>query len=144
MMRALESEGVNKDFVKVHEGKKSNYHYVLWYEEERTILVKHHEYPYYLPSIGKPKWIYLSSLGENSLPFHNEIAKYVKDNPEINLAFQPGTFQIRLGYEKLKNIYAVTKIFLLKPSRSAKILKIDESDVKNYLKVCANLDLRSL
>ncbi len=24
--------------------KKSNYHYVLWYKEERTILIKHEEY----------------------------------------------------------------------------------------------------
>ena len=87
-----------------------------------------------MPSIGKPKWIYLSSLGENSLPFHNEIAKYVKDNPEINLAFQPGTFQIRLGYEKLKNIYAVTKIFFSNLQEAQKILKIDESDVKKLLK----------
>jgi sugar/nucleoside kinase (ribokinase family) len=134
MLKALESEDLNKDFVKVHKGKKSNYHFVLWYEEERTILVKHYEYEYILPDIGKPKWIYLSSLGENSLPFHNEIAKYVKNNPEINLAFQPGTFQMRLGYEKLKDIYEVSELFFSNLQEAQKILKTDESDVKKLLK----------
>ena len=135
MIEALEKEGVNKDFVKVHTGKDSNYHYVLWYEEERTILVKHHEYDYELPDIGKPKWLYLSSLGENSLSFHSEIAKYVKDNPEINLAFQPGTFQMRLGYEKLKDIYAVSAIFFSNLQEAQRILKTKESDIKKLLEI---------
>lgn len=133
MIKALEKEGVNKDFVKVHYGKKSNYHYVLWYEEERTILVKHHEYDYELPNIGKPKWVYLSSLGENSIPFHHTIAKYIKDDPEINLVFQPGTFQMRLGYEKLKDIYAVSEIFFSNLQEAQRILKTDESDIKKLL-----------
>lgn len=133
MIEALESEGVNKDFVKVHDGKESNYHYVLWYEEERTILVKHHEYEYALPDIGKPKWLYLSSLGENSLPFHSEIAKFVKDNPDVNLAFQPGTFQMRLGYEKLKDIYEVSAIFFSNLQEAQRILKTKESDIKKLL-----------
>src|SRR3989344_4530718 len=72
-MEQLLKEGVDTSFVKVHAGMESNYHYVLWYEEERTILVKHNEYPYALPDINNPKWVYLSSLGENSLPFHKEI-----------------------------------------------------------------------
>ena len=133
MIKALEKEGVHKDFVKIHKGKESNYHYVLWYEEERTILVKHHEYEYNLPDIGKPKWIYLSSLGENSLPFHSEIAKYVKDNPEINLSFQPGTFQMRLGYEKLKDIYEVSGLFFSNLQEAQRILKTDENDIKKLL-----------
>jgi len=133
MLEALDKEGVDRDFIKVHEGKKSNYHYVLWYEEERTILVRHHEYDYNLPDIGKPKWIYLSSLGENSLAFHGEIAKYIKDNPEISLAFQPGTFQMRLGYEKLKDIYEVSALFFSNLQEAQRILGTDESDVKKLL-----------
>ncbi|MDP6388084.1 MAG: carbohydrate kinase family protein [Candidatus Pacebacteria bacterium] len=133
VIKALEREGINTNFVKVHVGKESNYHYVLWYEEERTILVKHHEYPYELPDIGKPKWIYLSSLGENSLPFHSKIAKYVKDDPEVNLAFQPGTFQMQLGYEKLKDIYEVSDLFFSNLQEAQRILKTQESDIKKLL-----------
>jgi len=134
MIEALEKEGVNKDFIKIHGGKKSNYHYVLWYEEERTILVKHHEYDYSLPDIGKPKWIYFSSVGENSLQYHHEIASFVKDNPEVSLAFQPGTFQIRLGYEKLKDLYEVCGLFFCNLQEAQRTLKTDEKDIKKLLK----------
>lgn len=134
IMKALEKEGVSKDFVKIHNGKKSNYHFVLWYEEERTILVKHQEYEYNLSNIGKPKWIYLSSVGENSLPYHYAIAKHIKENPQISLAFQPGTFQIRLGYEKLKNLYEVCEIFFCNKQEAQKILKTEEKDIKELLK----------
>jgi sugar/nucleoside kinase (ribokinase family) len=133
MIEALEKEGVNKDFVKIHTGKNSNYHYVLWYEEERTILVKHYEYDYNLPDIGKPKWLYFSSVGENSMDYHHDIARYVKDNPEVSLAFQPGTFQIRLGHEKLKDMYEVCGLFFCNKQEAQRILKTKEEDTKKLL-----------
>ena len=38
---ALKKEKVAAEFIKTHKGQKTNYHYVLWYEDERTILIKH-------------------------------------------------------------------------------------------------------
>jgi fructokinase len=139
MIEALEKEGVNKDFIKIHEGKGSNYHYVLWYEAERTILVKHHEYDYKLPDMGKPKWLYFSSVGENSIQYHHDIAKYVKENPEVSLAFQPGTFQIRLGYEKLKDMYEVCGLFFCNKQEAQRILKTDEKEIKKLVEGIHNL-----
>ncbi len=118
----LRNEHVAMDFVKIHPGEKTNYHFVLLYEADRTILVKHTEFDYQLPKIGKPKWVYLSSLAENSLPFHGEIAKYLKENPEIKLAFQPGTFQMELGYKKLEDIYEATEIFFCNVQEAKRIL----------------------
>ncbi len=129
----LEKEGIPTDFVKVHKGKESNYHFVLWYEEERTILVKHNEYPYEMPDIGTPQWLYLSSLGENSVPFHHAIADYIQTHPETKLAFQPGTFQMKLGYETLKDVYAVTTLFFCNLQEAQRILKTEERDAKNLL-----------
>ncbi len=129
----LKKEGVSTDFVKVHKGKESNYHFVLWYEEERTILVKHHEYPYEMPEVGAPRWLYLSSLGENSVPFHHEIAEYVQARPESKLVFQPGTFQIKLGSETLNDIYAVTELFFCNKQEAQKILKNESGDMKQLL-----------
>ena len=135
----LEKQGVAVDFVKVHEGKESNYHYVLWYEEERTILVKHHEYPYEMPDVGTPKWFYLSSLGENSIPFHADIVSYIKKHPDIKLSFQPGTFQIRLGYETLKEIYGVSELFFCNTDEARRILNTENTEIKNLLR-----DIRDL
>lgn len=129
----LEKEKVDTRFVKIHEGLQSNYHYVLWYEEERTILVKHHEYPYALPEVGKPRWIYLSSLGENSVPFHKEIATYLKDNEDVRFAFQPGTFQIKLGSDTLKNLYEESDLFFCNLQEAQRILKTKDDDIKKLL-----------
>ena len=133
MLAALQKEGVATDFVQMHKGKPSNYHYVLWYEEERTILVKHEEYPYALPGMESPKWLYLSSLGEKSIPFQLEVASFVRNNPETKLSFQPGTFQIKLGYETLKDIYAVSELFFCNAEEAHRILGGENYDIKKLL-----------
>ena len=133
-LSAFKAENVSTKFIKIHKDKKTNYHYVLWFKDERTILIKHEEYDYELPHIGSPKWIYLSSLGENSLPFHSEIADYLKKNPETNLAFQPGTFQIKLGREALQSIYASTEIFFCNVEEAGRILGLDTLGTHELLK----------
>ncbi|MES2087601.1 MAG: carbohydrate kinase family protein [Patescibacteria group bacterium] len=133
-LAVLKKEKVSSNFVSTHKGMETNYHYVLWYEDERTILVKHQAFPYKLPHIGSPKWIYLSSLGGNTEKYHDEIALHLEKHPEIKLAFQPGTFQINLGVEKLKKIYARTEVFVCNKEEAEKILGVGETDIKELLK----------
>jgi len=131
----LRKEGVDTDLIKIHEDKKTNYHYVLRYGAERTILIKHEEYPYTLPHFtNPPKFFYFSSVGENSLQFHHDIATYVREHPETKLSFQPGTFQIRLGHEILKDLYAVTEIFFCNKEEAQEILKTEEQSMPQLLK----------
>jgi len=130
----LNKEGVDPAYVRIHPGKLTNYHYVLRVKEERTILIKHEEYEYKMPEFTEaPKWIYVSSFGENSLPFHTEIANYIESN-DTKLAFQPGTFQIKLGYEKLKNIYKNTDVFFCNKEEAQRILEVTIDDIKELLK----------
>ena len=132
-LAALAKNNVNTHWVKQHEDIPTNYHYVLWYQDDRTILIKHEQFPYALPDIGSPKWIYLSSLGENSLPFHHEIGAHLAKRPEIKLAFQPGTFQIKLGKTELADIYKVTEIFFCNVEEAKRILETREEDIKKLL-----------
>jgi ribokinase len=128
-LSTLERNGINIEFMKINHNKDTNYHYVLWYEDERTILVKHQEYNYSLPDFGNPKWVYLSSLAPNTLEYHSEIAQYLKSHPDIKLAFQPGTFQMKLGVEKLEGIYNRSEVFFCNIEEAKRILGILE-DVK--------------
>lgn len=131
---ALRTEGVDTDFVKVHEGKKTNYHYVLRYGAERTILINHEVYPYTLPNFATPpRFFYFSSIGENGVAFHHDIAAHVKAHPETKLVFQPGTFQIRLGKETLKDLYAVTHIFFCNKEEAQEILGSTEESIPKLL-----------
>ncbi|MCA9363705.1 carbohydrate kinase family protein, partial [Candidatus Kaiserbacteria bacterium] len=134
-LEALRREGVHTEFVTVHENAATNYHYVLRYGAERTILIKHEEYPYLLPEFGEaPRFLYFSSIGENGVELHHQIAAYLKQHPETKLAFQPGTFQIRLGYENLKDLYSVTEIFFCNKEEAQSILGTNEQDIPTLLR----------
>src|SRR6185437_3437955 len=74
MITALNKEGVDHRFVRVNPDKKSNYHFVLRYKAERTILIKHEEYDYHWPHLRPnevPRWVYFSSISEHAIPFHD-------------------------------------------------------------------------
>lgn len=134
MVETLRQEKIATEFVTVHPGHNSNYHYVLWYEDDRTILVKHEQYDYRWPELGEaPNWLYLSSLGEGSLAYHQEIANYLKENPSVKLAFQPGTFQIKLGVPKLKELYSRAEIIFVNSDEARRILNTKETDLKKLL-----------
>jgi len=139
ILKVFKKEGIADDFIKVHNDIPTNYHYVLWYKDERTILIKHQQYPCKLPDIGEPGWIYFSSLGENSLDFHEEVADYLEAHPNIKLAFQPGTFQMKLGKEKLKRIYARANAFFCNKEEAQRILGVDDADIKNLLQSLASI-----
>lgn len=134
-LEALRTEGVHTDYVKVHEGKFTNYHYVLRYGPERTILIKHEKFPYMLPEFDvPPRYIYFSSIGEHGLPHHFEVAQYVREHPETKLVFQPGTFQIKLGADKLQEVYASTEIFFCNKEEAQEILSTTEQDMGKLLR----------
>jgi len=140
IVKSLEEKGISTDHITTHEGKDSNHNYILRYKAERTILVHHVEYDYKLPEfeVG-PKWIYLSSLAHNSLEHHHELAGFLKEHPETKLAFQPGTFQMKLGYEKLRDLYEVSELFFCNKEEAQRILETKEDDIKNLLKEMSGL-----
>lgn len=141
---ALAGEHVATEFIKSHTGEKTNYHYVLWYEDDRTILIKHEAYPYVLPNIGEPTWMYLSSLGENSLEFHSVLEEYLQKHPAVKLAFQPGTYQIKFGKDKLAGIYRRAEVFISNTEEARRILGVETTDVHQLLKQIHNLGPRNV
>jgi len=132
-LASLQKDGVSDEFVRINEGRDTNYHYVLWYGSERTILIKHQTFEYSLPNIGEPKWIYFSSVNENAFPFHNVVADYVADHPNTKLAFQPGKFEIKLGKEKLAKLYQNCELFFCNVEEAKKILDADHLSIKELL-----------
>ena len=128
-LEVLKKEGIDTAHMVVDPARPTNYHYVLWYGDERTILVKHEEYDYTVPTDAPaPKWIYLSSLAANSLPYHLALAEWFKTMPGMKLAFQPGTFQMKLGVDTLKDIYARTDIFFCNKEEAERILSCEPTD----------------
>lgn len=128
-------EHVDATFVERQAGKHTNYHYVLWFADNRTILVKHEAFDYALPPMPEgPTWLYLSSLGENSLPYHHMWAQALKNWPNTKLAFQPGTYQMKFGADALKDIYERADIVVCNKEEAERILGLGEgSDMVELL-----------
>lgn len=132
IINTLDLADVDTRHIRIHPKKKSNYHYVLWYKEERTILIKHEEYDYSWPHLTKkeiPKWIYFSSISKNAMDFHDDLADWLENHPEVNLAFQPGTFQMEAGLQRMKRIYNRSQIAAMNREEAAYVTGGDHKDI---------------
>jgi ribokinase len=134
-LEVLRKEGIDTEYMVTQDGKRTNYHYVLWFESQRTILVKHEEFDYTVPALASdPKWVYLSSLAQNSLPYHTALLEWLKKYPNAKLAFQPGTFQMKLGKEALAGLYQRSDVFFCNKEEAERILGLEVgTDMKTLL-----------
>lgn len=133
ILKVYKKEGLSTAFIE-KQNIPTNHHYVLWYESERTILIKHEDYKYVFPKLPKVKTLYLSSLAEHvGDEYYAKISEYLERNPDTILAFQPGTFQIKMGVEKLKRIYERSNIFFCNDDEARRILKSDSTSISELL-----------
>jgi len=113
-LRYLKKQAVDTKMISIQAGMNSNYYYVLRYGSDRTILVKNEDYSYKWNEPRRtPDWIYLSLLSDQSWQLHQDMLAYITRNPDIKLAFQPGTFHFKWGVEKLKEFYERSYIIVL-------------------------------
>lgn len=134
IIAGLEKAAVDSRFVHINPGHNSNYHYVLWYKEERTILIKHEEYEYHWPRfrvIDIPRWVYFSSISEHAMEYHDQIAAWLEAHPTVKLAFQPGTFQIEAGAKRLKRIYSRSEVLAVNREEATTISNGDHHDIND-------------
>ncbi|MHB8860699.1 MAG: carbohydrate kinase family protein [Minisyncoccota bacterium] len=133
ILSTFKNEGVDTAYVQVHKELPTNHDYVLWYDAERTILVRHEDYPYSIPAgFAPPKWIYLSSAGRSE-KFHTDLAAWCAEHSETRLAFQPSTFEISIGTDKLAPLYAASELVACNKEEAERILGLGETDIKTLL-----------
>lgn len=137
IIASLHKKKVDSRFVHINPDKTSNYHYVLWYKEERTILIKHEEYDYHWPRFRSndiPKWIYFSSISKNALDkYHDHVADWLEENEDVKFAFQPGTFQIEAGADKLARLYKRTDVLIVNREEAVQISGGSQDDLHDLL-----------
>lgn len=140
VLDSFAKEKLDTAHVRVHDDTPTNYHFVLSYKAERTILVKHQHYAYAFPDACQaPKMLYLSSLGESAGEYHEAIADYLEANPNIMVAFQPGTFQMKWGHEKLARIYKRADLFFANKEEYQRILGLESNNVPELLSAMQKL-----
>lgn len=126
----LKSENVDTSVMSISSGMKSNYHYVLRYGADRTILIKYEDYDYkwQTPTVV-PDWIYLSMISESAWQLHEDMLAYLNEHPDTKLVFQPGTFHFKWGVEKLAGIYQRSHIVFMNREEAAVVTGKDVTSI---------------
>lgn len=137
IINALNNKGVDTRFVHVNKNKVSNYHYVLWYKEERTILIKHEEFKYEWPRFrasDTPRWVYFSSISKDAIDhYHDQVMDWLDENPDVKLAFQPGTFQMEAGADKMRRLYGRAEVVVLNREEAVYVSGGNYDDVHDLI-----------
>ena len=131
IVEKLKKEGVDMTYVIVQPSTDSNYSTVVNYQGERTIFVYHsprsYEFPVNLPRVP---WVYLTSMGENFVPFYKQVADWLRKNPTTKLVFNPGSYQLRAGTEALKDILSLAYVVFINREEAEKLTGFGESQGK--------------
>ena len=129
IVEKLKNEGVDLTYVIQQPATMSNYSTVINYSGERTIFTYHaprsYEFPVQLPAAT---WVYLTSMGESFRPFYNHLTEWLKKNPTIKLAFNPGSWQLREGYDGIKEIMDTTYMIYVNRQEAEKLTNFGESN----------------
>jgi sugar/nucleoside kinase (ribokinase family) len=143
MTAYLQKQGVGTDDLVVEPGMKSNYHYVLRYGADRTKLQRFENYSYqWREPARKPDWLYLGVLGEKTWPLHEAMLRYLGENPDVKLVFQPGMYHLMWGTEKMRPFYERAEIVILNREEAAQVTGVDRGDVQALIRALHELGVR--
>ncbi|HLD31354.1 MAG TPA: PfkB family carbohydrate kinase [Patescibacteria group bacterium] len=118
----LERAEVDIRWVHLWPKQETRFSVVLNYQGERTILAYHVPRRYTLPALATTRWIYFTSLGASHASLQANLLKYLKAHPEIKLACNPGSFQIKDGLKTLRKILPRLDLLFVNKQEAEKIV----------------------
>ncbi|MFA4831328.1 MAG: carbohydrate kinase family protein [Patescibacteria group bacterium] len=117
----LAQAGVDTRLVRCLRGRETRYAVVLNYQSERTILSYHAKRNYSLPKLPRTKWIYYTSLGASFEKLQKKLLRHLKNNPDVKLAMNPGSYQIQKGLPAIKSIIPHASLLIVNKEEAQKI-----------------------
>lgn len=143
VIEKLKEEKIDTRYIVVNKGMDSNASAVINFEGERTILVYHQPWKYHLPDLDKSKWIYFSSMSPTftKSPVVAQLENYL-ERTAANLAYNPGTYQLKHGVKKYPKLLSLTKLFVVNVQEAELILDLKnekKADIKKLLKKLTDL-----
>jgi len=136
MQSALEHEGIDTHLVRFDARQPSNRNFVLWFGQDRTILVRHELYDYHWPHLSPrevPRWLYLSSVGSDAAEYYDQLVAWLDAEPAVSFAFQPGTFQIAQGVASMRGLYRRADLLICNREEAVEIGGGDHGQLSEIL-----------
>jgi sugar/nucleoside kinase (ribokinase family) len=132
ILKKLEQEGIDMTYVVQQPAAGSNFSTIINYSGERTIFTykapRSYEFPVNLEPVP---WVYLTSMGESFQPFYNHFVDWMQDKPDVKLAFNPGSRQLRAGVDTLRPVFEKTYIVYVNRQEAEKLTSFGGSEGKD-------------
>ena len=139
----FKENGVDPSYLSFDKEHGTNLSVVVNVKAERTIFVFHEPRQYQVPDMSPPEWIYLTSASGGGVEMmHEQVGNYLVKNPGVKLAFNPGTYQMKLGKDKLRPLLERTDILFLNREESARVLGVEIMDVKELVQAYHDIGVK--
>ncbi len=135
----LKASNIVTKYLMKNKNVQTGLHPVIMYGGERTIFTHHDECEYEMINWPKPKWIYYTSIAPGFDKFQAQLAAYCKNSPDVGLAFNPGTYHIKAGVERLKNILEVTHVLFVNKEEAIRLTLTNDTSIENLHKMLQKL-----
>jgi sugar/nucleoside kinase (ribokinase family) len=122
IINELKHLDIATDFCIKNKGTLTDVHPIVVYNNDRTIFIYHAKRNYKLQNWPTPKWIYYSSIGKDFGEFQNELIDYIKSNPTIGIAFNPGTYHLKAGLAAIGDFLKVTHLLIVNREEAVQLV----------------------
>jgi ribokinase len=136
----LNDEGIDTNLVAIDRRRSTNSSTALVFQGERTLFVWHQPRNYLLPQLPPAAWIYATSIGPRGAPvnrLHRDLVWQLERHP-AQLAFSPGTHQLRMGVRALAPLLRRSDLLLLNRHEACELTGVD-GHPKEQLKALGQL-----
>lgn len=113
VIQELSRRGVDTNLINKNDNIQTGIHPVIVYAGERTIFSHHEQKEYKVTEWPQTKWIYYTSIGPGFEKFHQQFVPYLKQNPQIGVAFNPGSYHIKQGLKSFMDIMSLTHVLFV-------------------------------
>ncbi len=122
IINELNKLGINTEFCIKNQGEVTNVNSIVVHNYERTIFSYHAPRNYKVRDWEKPTFLYYTSIGEGFEKFQMELIDYIEKNKDIGVIFNPGTQQMKAGYNSIKEFLEVTNILILNLDEAVRLV----------------------
>jgi ribokinase len=130
----LKSEKVDVQYMTIEPGK-AGFGVVINYAEERTILSYYPDTICQFPRDSElsAAWLYITTAGDNFEDFYHQAVDFAKAHGS-KIAFNPGSRQIKAGFEKIKFVIESAEVIFVNKEEAEHLLgKPMDAQIKELL-----------
>lgn len=121
----LKAEGIDCKYFQIEAGP-SSYATALVFQGERNLVIYHVPRDYVLPDFEAVDWIYLTSMGKSFIGAYDKALRFAKEN-NISISFNPGSYQLKAGVDKIKHIIAQTELLFVNKEEARMLSELPAS-----------------